>query len=237
MSIEEAYKILGINRLTTKEEIRKAYRKMAMKYHPDRYQTFIQQAWATRKFIAIKEARDMLLSSNSFQSDTIHVNDEFNNETENVEVFKCMDWFFDRLPNEDTFFGFIFSFILMWFVFLPMLIIFFFYAIPAVILQEIFIKSFNIVPSPSSRLKKERYASLFINTLSASIFLPVFYWMTFTRGGTTDPTTLRIAFGIFSSGLVILFIISEWVSFIFSGIWRRTIQSELEKYPLVLRSK
>ena len=29
---------------------------MALKYHPDRYQTFSQQAWATQHFIKVKAA-------------------------------------------------------------------------------------------------------------------------------------------------------------------------------------
>lgn len=33
-----------------------------MKYHPDRYQTQSEIAWATKKFLKIKQARDVLVS-------------------------------------------------------------------------------------------------------------------------------------------------------------------------------
>ncbi len=35
MSETDYYKILGVNKNTTKAAIKKAYRKLAMKYHPD----------------------------------------------------------------------------------------------------------------------------------------------------------------------------------------------------------
>jgi len=36
MDYKDYYKILGVDRKATADEIRKAYRKLAMKYHPDR---------------------------------------------------------------------------------------------------------------------------------------------------------------------------------------------------------
>jgi len=40
-----------------------AYRRLAKKYHPDRYRTFTEQRWATRRFIRVREAYETLLTS------------------------------------------------------------------------------------------------------------------------------------------------------------------------------
>ncbi|OTB06509.1 hypothetical protein M426DRAFT_44773, partial [Hypoxylon sp. CI-4A] len=52
------YKVLGVNRYATPAEIKIAYRKLALKYHPDKTET--PQVADTEKFIIIKEAYETL---------------------------------------------------------------------------------------------------------------------------------------------------------------------------------
>lgn len=57
MAKEDYYKILGVSRDASKDEIRKAYRKLAMKYHPDRNPGDRE---AERRFKDINEAHEVL---------------------------------------------------------------------------------------------------------------------------------------------------------------------------------
>jgi molecular chaperone DnaJ len=60
MAKEDYYKILEVDRGVSPEELKKAYRKMAMKYHPDRNQG---KASAEQKFKEINEAYEVLQDS------------------------------------------------------------------------------------------------------------------------------------------------------------------------------
>jgi curved DNA-binding protein len=51
---KDYYQILGVPRGATDEEIKKAYRKLAMQYHPDRNPG--KEEWANKKFKEINEA-------------------------------------------------------------------------------------------------------------------------------------------------------------------------------------
>jgi molecular chaperone DnaJ len=55
--VEDPYKVLGISRDATKEEIKKAYRKKAKEYHPDLHPNDPE---AARKMNEVNEAYDML---------------------------------------------------------------------------------------------------------------------------------------------------------------------------------
>jgi DnaJ like chaperone protein len=61
-SADSAYKVLGIEPTATDDEVRKAYKKMALKYHPDKVanagENIRQQA--TEKFRAINEAYEYI---------------------------------------------------------------------------------------------------------------------------------------------------------------------------------
>ena len=56
---KDYYAILGVGRGATDDEIKKAYRKMALKYHPDKN----SDPGAEEKFKEIAEAYDVLSDS------------------------------------------------------------------------------------------------------------------------------------------------------------------------------
>ncbi|WP_027158056.1 molecular chaperone DnaJ [Methylobacter luteus] len=58
MAKEDFYKLLGVERNASDAEIKKSYRRLAMKYHPDRNKD--NQAEAETKFKQIKEAYEVL---------------------------------------------------------------------------------------------------------------------------------------------------------------------------------
>ena len=66
--VDSAYKILGIDSNATDEDVKKAYREMAKKYHPDKVNSLgeeVKQS-ATEKFRKVKEAYDYLKQQRGF---------------------------------------------------------------------------------------------------------------------------------------------------------------------------
>ena len=61
-SLEAAYKVLGVPPTATDDEVRRAYRKLALQHHPDRVATLgedIRKA-AEKKFQEINEAKERI---------------------------------------------------------------------------------------------------------------------------------------------------------------------------------
>ena len=54
--VKNYYKILGVNKTATDDDIKKAYRKMALKFHPDKN----KEPDAEEKFKEIAEAYEVL---------------------------------------------------------------------------------------------------------------------------------------------------------------------------------
>lgn len=64
-SLEDAYKVFGIASTATDDEVRKAYRKLVLQYHPDKVAHLGEEAKAnaTRKLQEINKARDLIFQS------------------------------------------------------------------------------------------------------------------------------------------------------------------------------
>ena len=60
--MSDYYKILGVNKTSSSDDIKKAYRKLALKWHPDKNPNNKEEA--SNKFKEISEAYDVLSDTN-----------------------------------------------------------------------------------------------------------------------------------------------------------------------------
>ena len=74
MNHQQAQRILGVNHNSTKEEIKKAYKKLAMQWHPDKNQGSEE---AEQKFKQISEAYQLLSNENNVQPQFVNADDLF----------------------------------------------------------------------------------------------------------------------------------------------------------------
>lgn len=63
--MRDPYEVLGIDRNASRDEIKKAYRELAKKYHPDRYSDNPLNDLAEEKFREVKEAYDTLMNGSN----------------------------------------------------------------------------------------------------------------------------------------------------------------------------
>jgi molecular chaperone DnaJ len=77
MTNKDYYKILGINKSSTKEELKKAYKKLALKYHPDKAPKEKEKEYE-EKFKEISEAYSILSDNSKRKNYDTFGNDDFN---------------------------------------------------------------------------------------------------------------------------------------------------------------
>ena len=65
VTLQEAYRTLGLRETATDDEVRQAYRELALRYHPDRVASQGEAAReaAEKKFREVTEARDIIFRS------------------------------------------------------------------------------------------------------------------------------------------------------------------------------
>ncbi len=88
MTAKDYYKILGVNKSASKEEIKKAYRKLALKYHPDKNKG---DKTAEARFKEISEAYAVLGDPEKKKNYDMFGAEGFQNRFSQEDIFKGFD--------------------------------------------------------------------------------------------------------------------------------------------------
>jgi curved DNA-binding protein len=86
---EDYYKILGVNKNASAEEIKKAYRKLAMKYHPDHTKG---NKSAEEKFKKISEAYAVLSDAEKRKQYDMYGSEGFSQRFSQEDIFRGFDF-------------------------------------------------------------------------------------------------------------------------------------------------
>jgi len=105
---EDYYKLLGVNKKATKDEIKKAFRKLAMKYHPDKNK---DNKEAEEKFKKINEAYAVLSNDEKRKQYDMFGAEGFKQRYSQEDIFRGFDFngIFQEFGIGDMFGGDIFS--------------------------------------------------------------------------------------------------------------------------------
>jgi curved DNA-binding protein len=109
MTETDYYQILGVGRNATPEELKKAYRKLALKYHPDKVKGDKKQA--EEKFKQISEAYAVLSNAEKRQEYDTYGSQAFRAKFSQEDIFKGFDFsdIFGARGPSDSFFSRIFG--------------------------------------------------------------------------------------------------------------------------------
>ncbi len=79
--MKDPYEVLGVSRSASEEEIKKAYRDLARKYHPDNYQDNPLADLAQEKMKEINEAYDAIMKNGGAASQSDHSYSSYRQQT------------------------------------------------------------------------------------------------------------------------------------------------------------
>jgi len=195
---------------------------MAMRYHPDRYQTFTQKAWATRRFIEIRESYDFLLSIKWSAGKSPEEELSTNIVTTSTRSQSQFSSFFNRVLSKiSPLLGGALSMILI--IILPLIVPMFWIMIACAAVVHAIARLLAYCGFKSLSKGNKSIELVFI-TIIGCASLALFNWVYFSYSDA--PTTiLRILLWTFANIMAVLIMASEWTSFIFIKKRRKEFKS------------
>lgn len=96
-NMSDYYSILGIEKSSSQNEIKKAYRKLALKYHPDKNNS----DEAKNKFNEISQAYNNIIDKP--KNNQINQQELFSKLFGNMQMYNVPDIFMTQLPSQTTY--------------------------------------------------------------------------------------------------------------------------------------